>query len=112
MVPFIIVASMLVVQFGLAMYARQVLSGAVQDGAAHAALDGSTPGAGKTVTDQLVSQSGGHLIVNYSSTPSVTATTVTITAEADVVSLLPLFPAITVRAASSASLEAFRAAGS
>lgn len=112
MVPFIIVASMLVVQYGLAMYARQVLSGAVQDGAAEAALDGSTPGTGQIVTDQLVSQSGGHLIVNYSSTLTTTATTVTIAAQADVVRLLPLFPAITVRAASSASIETFRDAGS
>jgi len=111
MVPFILVASMLVVQYGLAMYARQVLAGATQDGAALAALDGSSTGDGLSTTDQLVAGSGGHLITNYSSSASTTRTTITIVAQAEVVRLLPLFPSITIRSASSASLEQFRVAG-
>lgn len=111
MVPFIIIGMMLVVQFGIAMYARQVVSGAAQDGAATGALMGSSPGAGLAVTDQLVTEAGGHLVVNYSSSVSPAGNTVTIRAQADVVQLLPLFPTITVRAVGSAPIEQFAPVG-
>ncbi|WP_424341989.1 TadE/TadG family type IV pilus assembly protein, partial [Ilumatobacter sp.] len=52
MVPFIIVGMMMVVQFGLAAYARQVVAGAAQDGADTGARAGSSPGQGVATTDQ------------------------------------------------------------
>lgn len=107
MVPFILVGTMLVVQFGLAMYARQVVSGAAQDGAAQGALVGSSPQAGLATTDRLVAQAGGHLLSNYTSSESSSADVVIINASADVVKLLPVFPTITVRAVGSASVEKF-----
>lgn len=108
MVPFIIVATMLIIQFGLTLYASQVMSGAAQDGAAHAALDGSSPGAGLAVTDGLVGGSGGHLITGYRSSVTSTGAIVTITASAEVVSLVPLLPSITVTGTGSATIEEFR----
>lgn len=110
MVPFVLVGTMLVVQFGLAMYARQVVSGAAQDGAAQGALVGSSPQVGLATTDQLVAQAGGHLLSNYSSSHTSGADVVTISASADVVKLLPVFPTITVRAVGSAPVEQFSAA--
>lgn len=112
MVPFIIVGMMMVVQFGIAMYARQVVAGAAQDGADTGARAGSSPGQGVATTDQLVSQAGGHLITGYSSSVASDGDIVTVTAQADVVRVLPLFPTITVRASGSASVEKFVAEGS
>lgn len=108
MVPFIILATMLVVQFGLAMWASQIMTGAAQDGAATAALDGSSTSAGLAVTDQLVSYSGGHLIKSQPASASTTATTVTITVQAEVESLIPFLSNFTVTGTSSATLERFR----
>lgn len=107
MVPFIIIGMMMVVQFGIAMYARQVVAGAAQDGADTAARAGSSAGNGLTTTDQLVSEAGGHLITGYSSSVGSDGDIVTITAQANVVRVLPLFPTITVRATGSATVEQF-----
>ena len=107
MIPFIIIGMMLVVQFGLAMYARQVVSGAAQDGAATAALRDSSPGAGQAVTDQLVTQSAGHLLNGYSSSASSTGDIVTVRASGNVVKVFPFFPTITVSGSGSATVEEF-----
>ena len=46
MMPVIVIAVMLVVQVGLAYYTRQVVSGAMQDGAATGAMYGFAPSQG------------------------------------------------------------------
>ncbi len=107
MVPFIIIGMMLVVQFGLAMYARQVVAGAAQDGAATGALQGSSPAAGQAVTDQLVDQSAGHLLNGYSSSVSSNGDIVTVRASGNVVKVFALFPTITVSGSGSATVEEF-----
>ena len=112
MMPVIIIGMMLVVQFGLAMYARQVVAGAAQDGAASGARQGSSAAAGQVVTDTLVDQSAGHLLSSYSSSASSTGDIVTVTAQGNVVRVLPLFPTITVRASGSATVEQFVPEGS
>lgn len=111
MVPFIVMAMMLIVQFGLAMYARQVVAGAAQDGAAQAALVGSSPAAGQAVTDGLVQQAAGNLLTGYGSSVSSTAEVVTIQASGQVVRVFPLFPTLTVSATGSATIERFRPEG-
>lgn len=112
MVPFIIIGMMLVVQFGLAMYARQVVAGAAQDGAAHGALQGSSPGAGQAVTDSLVSGSAGHLLTGYNSSVASNGDIVTVTASGNVVKVFPFFPTITVSGSGSATVEEFVPEGS
>ncbi|MFK8025152.1 MAG: TadE family protein [Ilumatobacter sp.] len=110
--PFIIIGMLLVVQFGIGLYARQVVQGAAQDGADTAARSGSSIGDGLATTDSLVGLAGGHLITGFSSSGESSGDVVTISAEADVVRLLPLFPVITIRATGSASVEQFVPAGS
>lgn len=102
----------MVVQFGLAFYARQVLSGATRDGAAAAARRGSSPGEGAAIAAQLIESSGGTLFTGTpQTTPTVSGRTVTITSSAQVVSLMPFFGNINVKASSSASLETFNPQG-
>ncbi len=111
MVPFIIIGMMMVVQFGLAAYARQVIAGAAQDGADTAARQNSSVGAGLAEADALVAASGGHLLSGYSSSGSSDGEVVTIRTQANVVRVLPLFPTITVRGSGSASVEQFTPQG-
>jgi Flp pilus assembly protein TadG len=106
-VPVVLLAVLLVVQFGLAYHARQVLAGAAQDGAAAAARVDSSPSDGAALARTLIDTAAGSLLDD---TDVVTATgdgTVTVTATGRVVSLLPFVDGITVRAASSAKLETF-----
>jgi Flp pilus assembly protein TadG len=106
-VPVVILALMMVVQFSLAYYARQVLAGATQDGAAAAARQGSNPGAGQMLADQLIEEAASNLFASHTTTGTATGTTVTVTATGKVVSLLPFFGSITVRASGSARIEEF-----
>jgi Flp pilus assembly protein TadG len=106
-VPVILLALMMVVQFSLAYYARQVLAGATQDGAAAAARQGSNPTAGQVLADQLIDEAGRNLLASHTTAGSATGTTVTVTATGKVVSLLPFFGSITVRASGSAHVEEF-----
>lgn len=107
MVPVVILALMFVVQYGLAYYARQVLAGAAQDGAVAAARQGSGPEAGLALTDQLIDEAGSSLLSGHSTSATTSGDTVTVSATGEVVSLLPFFGAITVRASGSARVEAF-----
>jgi Flp pilus assembly protein TadG len=106
-VPVVILALMMVVQFSLAYYARQVLAGATQDGAAAAARQGSGPAAGQVLADQLINEAGSNLLASHSTSASSSGTTVTVSASGKVVSLLPFFGSITVRASGSAHIEQF-----
>ena len=54
MLPVILVALLFVIQFGLTYYARQVLVGAAQDGAAAAARLDSSPGDGEALVETLI----------------------------------------------------------
>ena len=103
----ILLATLLVVQFALAYYARQVVAGAAHDGAAAAARQNSSGDAGVAVAESLVSEAAGSLLDSHSVTASANAETVTIEIEGEVVSLLPFFGTITVRASGSARVEQF-----
>ena len=111
MVPLVLVATMLVVQFGLAYHARQVLAGATQDGAASGARRESSAGAGAALADSLIEQSAGSLLTAHSSSGSSDGRTVTVVSTGEVVRVMPLFPTIAVRAQASAKVERFQAQG-
>jgi Flp pilus assembly protein TadG len=107
MVPLVLVAAMLVVQYGLAYHARQVMAGAAQDGAASAARQGSGPRAGAGLADALIEQAAGSLLTSHSTSGSSDGDRVTVTARGRVVSLLPFFPGPEVSARGSARIEEF-----
>ncbi len=112
MVPFILIGMMLVVQFGLAYYAQQVMSGAAQDGAASGARDGASAASGQGVADGLAQSGAGHLLTSYSSSSNSDGNVITVTTRGNVIKVFPLFPSITVAATGSASIEQFVPQGS
>ncbi|MCU1388080.1 MAG: hypothetical protein JWL72_1418 [Ilumatobacteraceae bacterium] len=107
MVPVILLATLFVVQLGLAYYARSVLAGATQDGAAAGARRDSSPSEGSALADDLIDQSASALLNSHTAHASTDGQTVTVTAEGKVVSLLPFVGSITVRASASATVEQF-----
>lgn len=106
-VPVLLITVLLVVQAGLALHARQVMSASAQDGAAAGAALDSSPGAGQAVTDSLVNTTVGGLVTSYNSTVSVSADEVTITTRANATKVFPLFPTISLTASGSAPIERF-----
>ncbi len=109
MVPIILVGTMLIVQFGLAYYAQTVMSGAAQDGAATGARVGGSSGDGQALAESLVTQGAAHLLSSgapYASAAS-DGNVVTVTTRGEVVKVFPLFPAISVGAKRSATVERF-----
>lgn len=111
MMPLIVLALMFAVQVGLAYHARQVVSGAVQDGAATAAMSGSSPGDGEATAQTLIEGSAGNLLNGSSVNGSSSGEVATVSASATVVKVFPFFPTFTVSAESSATLERFRPQG-
>ena len=111
MLPVFLVALLFVVQFGLTYYARQVLAGAAQDGAAAAARLDSSTAEGEALTLALIDQSGDALLDSYGATASSDGEVVTVDTTGEVRSLLPFFGSITVQASASARVEAFGAQG-
>lgn len=111
-VPVILLALLFVVQFSLAYYARQVLAGAAQDGAAAAARQNASPEQGVGLTTQLIAEAAGSLLMSTDASATSTSDTVTITTTGEVVSLLPFFGTITVAASGSARIERFEPQGS
>ncbi len=107
MIPVVLLALLLVVQFGLAYYARQVLAGAAQDGAAAAGRQGSSPGAGVNLTETLIEEAGGSLFASHTARANGDGNLVTVQASGEVVSLLPFFGTITVHASATAKVESF-----
>lgn len=110
-VPVVLIAMLLVVQFAFAYHARQVLSGAAQDGAASGARQESSPAAGSALADALIEGSAGAVLTSHSTSAGSDGRRVTVAARGNVVRLLPFFPTITVKASASATLERFDAAG-
>jgi Flp pilus assembly protein TadG len=110
-VPVVVLAVLFVVQFALAFHARQVLSGATQDGAAAAARRDASVAEGEALSLRLIDSSAASLLSSRAVTSSSDRQTVTITATGKVVSVLPFMGTITVRATSTAKLESFDAQG-
>jgi hypothetical protein len=102
---------LLVVQFGLAYYARQVLAGAAHDAAAAAARERSGPGQGVALAEQLIGEAAGSLFDSHAVSTASDGDTITVTATGEVVSLLPFFGTITVTATGSANVERFEPQG-
>ena len=78
MIPVVLLALLLVVQFGLAYYARQVLAGAAQDGAAAAGRQGSSPATGVNLTETLIEEAGGSLFDSHTATANGDGNLVTV----------------------------------
>jgi Flp pilus assembly protein TadG len=70
MVPVVLLAAVLVVQFALAYYARQVVAGAAHDGASAAARRNADPAEGVALTDQLIGEAAAYLFASHQTTPS------------------------------------------
>lgn len=111
MLPVVLVALLFVVQFGLTYYARQVLAGAAQDGAAAAARLDASVGEGEVLAESLIGEAGGALLESYDASVTSDGDVVTVSATGEVVSLLPFFGSLTVEAAASASIESFDGQG-
>jgi Flp pilus assembly protein TadG len=111
MVPVVLLTVMFVLQFGLAYYARQVVAGAAQDGAAAGARQSSSPGVGSALADQLIAEAGGSLFESFGSSAATDGDVVTVTSSGEVVSLLPFFGTITVSAKAAAHMERFEPQG-
>ena len=107
MVPLILLAMLFVVQYGLAYYARQVLAGATQDGASAAARQDSSPESGAALAEDLIGEGGGSLLDSYSASATSDGETITVAASGEVVSLLPFFGTITVKAQATAKVGSF-----
>jgi hypothetical protein len=112
MLPVVLVALLFVVQFGLTYYARQVLAGAAQDGAAAAARLDASVGEGEALAESLIGEAGGALLESYDASVTSDGDVVTVSATGEVVSLLPFFGSLTVEASASASIESFDGQGS
>lgn len=111
MMPFVLIATMMVVQFGLAYYAQQVMSGATQDGAAAGARSGGSASAGEALAESLIDQGAGQLLSSSDAVGTSDGSLVTVTAQGKVFKVFPMFPTITVRATGSASVEEFTPEG-
>lgn len=111
MLPVVLVALLFVVQFGLTYYARQVLAGATQDGAAAAARLDASVGEGEVLAESLIGEAGGALLESYDASVISDGDVVTVSATGEVVSLLPFFGSLTVEASASASIESFDGQG-
>lgn len=112
MVPVVLLATMLVVQFALAYYARTVIAGAAQDGASAAARQNASAADGVALTESLVVEGASSLLDSHAVTASVTDDVVTLEVQGEAVSLLPFFGTITVRASATAPIEQFEPQGS
>ena len=111
MVPVVLLAMLLVVQFALAYYARTVMAGAAQDGASAAARQNATRDEGIALTNSLVEDSAGSLLDSHTVTATATGDVITVEVQGEAVSLLPFFGTITVRASGSARVEQFEPQG-
>ena len=109
--PLILIGVLLAVQVGLAYHARQVVSGAVQDGAASGAMFGFDEQDGAATAETLIDASAGNLVSGLMTNGVRSGDVVTVSASATVVKVFPLFPTFTVSAESSAVVERFRPQG-
>ena len=107
LVPVVLMAVLLVVQFGLAYHARQVLAGATQDGAAAAARVDAAPSEGTALAEQLIDAAAGNLLHEVAVSFDSADGTVRVQASGRVVSLLPFVDGVSVRAVSTAKVETF-----
>lgn len=105
--PLVLLGVMLIVQFGLAYHAQNVLSGAAQDGAAAGARTDGTPADGAAVTQQLIDVSASSLLTSSSTTAERRGDRVVVTVTGEVVSLIPFVDSLTVRASASSPTEDF-----
>lgn len=111
LMPLIVATVMLVVQVGLAYHTRQVVAGAVQDGAASGAMFGFDQDDGAATAQTLIDAAAGNLVTSSTTSGFRDGDVVTVAATATVVKVFPLFPTFTVSAESSAVVERFRPQG-
>lgn len=104
----VLLAMTMVVQFALAYYAKQVLAGAAQDGAAAGARRSGSVTEAEAVADDLVAQAGTTLLLSYDTVARSDGDRMTVTITGEAVSLLPFQRSLTVTAAGSVPVESFR----
>lgn len=93
-------------QFGLIAYAHHVVASSAQSAASTGAVSGT--GAGEATGETLLASLGGITSARDMGV-SQTAEEVTAIGSANVISLIPFVPDITVRATGRATIERFRA---
>jgi Flp pilus assembly protein TadG len=86
--PVIIVLTVLVIQYALLWHGRHVAQAAAQDGLQAASAYSAAPAAGQTAAAAYLAQVAPRLLHSPGVTVSATATTVTVTVHAEVMSLL------------------------
>ncbi len=104
--PLTVFLVLFVVQLGLFFHARTVLNAAVQDAARAGQLEGATDADARDALDQILAGSTSLLTVT-SFQADVGPTTVSVTASADVLSVVPFWSGST-SAAASGPKEVFR----
>jgi hypothetical protein len=110
-VPLVLLTMLFVVQFALAYYARTVVAGAAQDGAAAGARRDASPASGAALAETLAEEGAGSLLTSHRAAASSDGDVVSVTVQGEVVSILPFFGSITVKATSSARIEQFEPQG-
>jgi Flp pilus assembly protein TadG len=109
-IPAMITLVMFVVQFALIWHARHVAQAAAEEGLRTGRAYQATPAQGKARAENYLKALGGKLISDPSVGTTPTATTLTVTVEGKVISLVP-FAAFHLHEQASGPIERFVAPG-
>lgn len=109
-VPVVVILTMVIVQFVLVWHGRHVAQAAAQTAARSAASYQSTAALGRSDADAYLQQVAPNLLPDRDVQVDRTATTVTVSVTADVLTVIP-FGSFSVREKASAPVEAFTAPG-
>jgi Flp pilus assembly protein TadG len=105
-VPAMLLLTMLVVQYALLWHGRHVAQAAAQDGLQAARAFQATPQAGEQAARAYLAQVAPNLLRNVDTRVEQSATTVTVTVDADVLPLMT-FGTLTVSERAAGPREAF-----
>lgn len=109
-VPVVVILTMVIVQFVLVWHGRHVAQAAAQTAARSAASYQSTAALGRSDADAYLQQVAPNLLPDRDVQVDRTATTVTVSVTADVLTVIP-FGSFSVKETASAPVEAFTAPG-
>lgn len=109
-VPVVVILTMVIVQFVLVWHGRHVAQAAAQTAARSAASYQSAAAIGRRDADAYLQQVAPNLLPDRDVQVDRTATTVTVSVTADVLTVIP-FGSFSVQEKASAPVEAFTAPG-
>lgn len=109
-VPVVVILTMVIVQFVLVWHGRHVAQAAAQTAARSAASYQSTAALGRSDADAYLRQVAPNLLPDRDVQVDRTATTVSVSVTADVLTVIP-FGSFSVHEKASAPVEAFTAPG-